>query len=97
MDSHITVNKDGKCSSFVGPDAVNYVRAELLASSLRLYVTSCGRIIPTRGVGIRKMLSMATGYTGKKYKRTRNDYMNAADDVKKWADEMKAAIPKVQI
>ena len=32
MDSHITV-RDGKCTSFIGDDAVNYVRAELLASS----------------------------------------------------------------
>lgn len=88
MDSHITV-RDGKCSSFVGPDAVNYVRAELLASSLRLYA-KCG-IRPTRHVGPTQMLKMATGYTGKSYKRS--EYIKAADDVKKWADEMKAALP----
>jgi hypothetical protein len=89
-DSHIGVT-DGKCTSFVGNDAVNYVRAELLASSLRLYA-SCG-IRPTRTVGPTQMLQMATGYTGKKYKRS--EYIKAADDVKKWADEMKAALPKI--
>ena len=93
MDSHIGVTGD-KCTSFVGSDAVNYVRAELLASSLKMYVSSGGRIIPTRGVGITKMLQMATGYTGKKYKRT--EASKAADDVKKWADEMKAALPKIK-
>lgn len=92
MDSHIVVGQDGKCSSFVGADAVNYVRAEFLASALKLYA-ACG-IRPTRGVGPKSMLDMATGYTGIKYKR--GQYLSAATDVKKWADEMKAAIPKVQ-
>lgn len=90
-DSHIIVNKEGNCSTFVGPDAINYVRAEMLASSLRLYA-AC-KIIPTRGVTATKMLKMAEGYSGKVYKR--GEYVKAADDVKKWADEMKAAIPKV--
>jgi hypothetical protein len=89
-DSYIGVNSKGECSSFVGSDAVNYVRAELLASSLRLYA-EC-KIIPTRGVTATKMLKMATGYTGKAYKR--GQYLTAACDVKKWADEMKAALPK---
>lgn len=90
-DSYITVT-NGKCSSFVGSDAVNYVRAELLASSLKLYAAT--KIIPTRGVTISKMLAMATGYTGKAYKR--GDAIKAADDVKKWANEMKAALPVVE-
>lgn len=82
---------DGKCTTFVGPDAVNYVRAEFLASSLKLYAKA--KITPTRGVTATRMLAMATGYTGKKYKR--GQYETAAADVKKWADEMKAALPKV--
>lgn len=92
-DSHIGV-LEGKYTSFVGSDAVNYVRAELLSSSIKMYVSSGGRIIPTRGVGISKMLEMATGYTGKKYKR--KEASIAADDVKKWANEMKAALPKIE-
>jgi hypothetical protein len=90
-DSYIGVT-NGKCTSFVGSDATNYVRAELLASSLRLYA-ECG-ICPTRGVTATKMLKMAAGYTGKIYKR--GQYLTAAADVKKWADEMKAALPKVE-
>lgn len=89
-ESYIGVT-DGKCTSFNGPDATNYVRAEMLASSLRLY-TAC-KICPTRGVTATGMLKMATGYTGKVYKR--GEYVKAADDVKKWADEMKAALPKI--
>ena len=90
-DSYIGVSK-GQCTSFVGPDATNYVRAELLASSLRLYA-KCG-MRPTRMVGPTQMLQMATSYTGKKYKR--GQYEQAADDVKKWANEMKAALPKIE-
>lgn len=91
VDSHIGTH-NGKCVSFVGPDAVNYVRAELLASSLRLYASA--KIIPTRGVTASKMLKMATGYTGKNYKR--GEYIKAADDISKWAKEMKAALPTIE-
>lgn len=90
-ENYIGLDSAGKCQSFVGADAVNYVRAELLASSLRLYASS--GIRPTRHVGPAAMLAMATGYTGKKYKR--GAYEVAAADVKKWADEMKAALPVV--
>lgn len=60
--------------------------------SLKLWAVT--KIIPTRGVTITKMLQMATGYTGRTYKRS--EAVIAANDVKKWADEMKAAIPKVE-
>lgn len=90
MNSYIGT-RDGKCNSFVGPDAVNYVRAEVLASSLRLYATA--KILPTRGVSATMMLKMATGYTGKSYKR--GEYLKAAEDIKVWANEMKAALPKI--
>lgn len=88
-DSYIGVNKAGECTTFVGPDSINYVRATMLASALKLYAKA--KIIPTRGFGPAKMLAAATGYTGRKYKR--NDYLLAAEDVLKWAHEMKAALP----
>lgn len=88
-DSYIGVNKAGECTTFVGPDSVNYVRATMLASALKLYAKA--KIIPTRGVTPTKMLVMATGYTGKKYKR--GEYLKASEDVLKWAHEMKAALP----
>lgn len=90
-NSYIGVT-NGKCTSFTGPDATNYFRAEMLANCLRLYAKS--GIQPTRSVGPTQMLRMATGYTGIKYKR--GQYESAAVDVKKWADEMKAALPKVE-
>lgn len=90
-DSYINT-KNGQCTTFVGSDAVNYVRAEFLSSSLKLWAAT--KIIPTRGVTITKMLAMATGYTGKTYKRS--EAIQAATDVKKWADKMKAALPKIE-
>jgi hypothetical protein len=90
MDSYIEA-RNGQCVSFVGGDATNYVRATILSTSLRLYAQS--GIIPTRGVTATKMLKMATGYTGKTYKR--GQYEQAATDVFKWASEMKAALPIV--
>lgn len=90
-DSYIGTN-DGKCTTFVGDDAVNYVRAEVLASSLKLYATA--KILPTRGVTASGMLKLATGYTKKLYKR--GEYVKAAEDVQLWAREMKAALPKIE-
>lgn len=87
-DSYIGVS-NGQCTSFVGPDAVNYFRAECLASALKFYAKTGMKI--TRNVTPTSMLKMATEYTGKSYKR--GQYQQAADDVKRWADEMKAALP----
>lgn len=92
-DSYMTV-RNGQVSSYVGCDAVSVVRALSLWSALKLYVNSGGKIIPTRGMTITKMLKLATQITGKSYKRT--EAMKAAEDVKKWADEMKAALPVVE-
>lgn len=89
-DSYIGTN-NGKCTSFVGSDAVNYCRAEVLASSLKLYAKA--KILPTRGVSATYMLKMATGFTGKQYRR--GEYLKAAEDVQLWAREMKAALPKI--
>lgn len=74
---------------FAGPDAVNLVRAVYLASHLKLFAKT--GIRPTRHVGPTDMLRMATGYTGKKYKR--GAYLAAAEDVRVWVETMKAALP----
>lgn len=81
--------RDGKVSSFVGPDAVALFRARVLASALRLY--GVAKILPTRGVSARAMLMHATALTGKTYKR--GEYEIAALDVTKWADAMLSALP----
>lgn len=90
--SEITYHRGGGVT-FSGPDAVAFVRAAALASSLKLYAVA--KIIPTRGVTITKMLAIATGITGKRYKR--GEALKAAADVEKWAREMKAALPQTEV
>ena len=87
-DSEIVRHASGGVT-FAGPDAVNFYRAVTLVSCLRMFARS--GIKPTRGIGGPQMLALATQYTGKKYKR--GQWLAAADDVKVWADTMKAALP----
>lgn len=88
MTSEIIHHASGG-TTLAGPDAVNLYRAIVLASSMRLFAKT--GIKPTRGVGGPQMLAMATQYTGKTYTRTQME--QAAEDVKHWADTMKAALP----
>lgn len=86
-DSYVRVGKGG--TTFVGPDAVNLVRAATLVGALRMYVR-CG-MLPTRGVTATVMLRLAKEYTGKTY--TRGQHAQAAEDVAVWINTMKAALP----
>lgn len=90
-DSSIQVNAKGEATGFIGRDAVHLYRAAMLKSSIRLYIESKGRIIPTRGVGIMKMLEIASFYTGKKYKRTQ--YVQAVNDLDVWINTMASSLP----
>lgn len=90
-DSYIDHGKSGAIT-FSGPDAVAYHRAVSLQFALKLYKDSGGRIIPTRGMTITKMLAIATQITQKPYKRGQIDA--AIADVKAWADTMRAALPE---
>ncbi len=90
-DSMLTYNKKGQFTGASGPDAVNLVRAGYLWQGIKGYIETNGRMIPTRGVTITKMLKMAEGYTGKTYKL--KDKQKAADDLKAWMDTMKLALP----
>ena len=88
-NSSITLNSRDEITCYTGPDATNLFRARVLISSLRLWAET--KIIPNRGIGIGKMLTFATHYTGKKY--TPKRALEAADDVQKWADAMLASLP----
>ena len=73
---------------FNGPDAVNLYRCATLWSAIRLLQVG---IQPTRGFTMTKALKMASGYTGKAYKRSQSEQARA--DLKVWMDAMKAALP----
>jgi hypothetical protein len=90
-DSYLGV-RDSKITSYVGPDAVQAFRALTIASGLRLYAKTGMK--PNRAYTPTAMLKAATGITGKTYKR--GAYVEAADDLQSWANEMKAALPIVE-
>ena len=89
MDSYISVGPHG--STYSGPDAVRLQQAITLRSAIKMYVMSSGQIIPTRGMGITKMLALASTITGKKYKRTQTT--EAQTDLHIWIETMKSALP----
>jgi hypothetical protein len=92
MNSYISVGPHG--STFSGPDAVRLQQAITLRSAIKMYVASSGQIIPTRGMGITKMLALTSTITGKKYKRTQT--AEAQADLHIWIETMKSALPIFQ-
>ena len=89
-DSHIVYSKGrGEAVSYVGKDATELFRVNMLKASIRLW-TKTG-MMPTRGIGIKKMLAMATVYTGRKYKTS--EAAQAVDDLHNWVTCMVSALP----
>lgn len=91
LDSYISLGSSG-AMTFSGPDAVRLQQAVTLRSAIKLYLTS--GIIPTRGMGIVKMLALASTITGKPYKRTQGPA--ALSDLHIWIETMKSALPIFQ-
>lgn len=79
---------------FSGPDAVRLQMAITLRSGIKMYVSSRGQLIPTRGMGITKMLALAGSLTGKTYKRSQT--AEAQQDLHIWIETMKSALPIFQ-
>jgi len=86
-DSYINVGKGA--TSFIGPDATRLYAAAQLQGFLKLFAKT--GIVPTRGINGTRLLALATGYTGKGYKR--GQHMQAYEDMCLWVDTMKAALP----
>ena len=90
--SYIGINRQsGKCQSFVGPDAVEYVRLECLASALSLYATS--KILVDHRLKISDLLKQANDATGCVFRR--GQYAEASAAVRDKAQQLKAALPKM--
>jgi hypothetical protein len=89
--SHVVVNADGQATAFVGKDAVNLYRAAHVKSALSMYAKH--KMLMTRGATPNVLLTLATEYTGKTYKR--GQHAQAAEDVGVWINTMKAALPYV--
>ena len=89
-DSYIVYSKGRQeATSYVGRDATELYRVNMLKVSIRLWVKTGMK--PTRGMGIRKMLDMATQYTGRRYKTSQAS--EAIDDLHNWVSTMVSAMP----
>jgi len=89
MTDTVTI-KNGQYVLFDGFKAVDFFRVRMLHSSIGLYIKTNGQIIPTRGMGITKMLALATKYTGRKYKVTQKQ--NALDDLALLIDQKRSEL-----
>ena len=78
-------------TSFVGPDAVDLYRAITLKVALGFYVKT--KMLMTRNATPTTLLTIATEYTGKAYKR--GQHQIAHDDLVIWIETMKAAMPVI--
>ena len=89
-DSYIQYSRGRKeAVSYVGRDATELYRVNMIKVSIRLWCKT--GMLPTRGIGIRKMLKMAEVYTGRKYKTS--DAAQAVDDLHNWVTTMVSALP----
>ena len=89
-DSYIVYSKGRKeATSYVGTDATALYRVNMLKVSIKLWIKT--GMMPTRGVGIKKMLKMAEQYTGRKYKTSEAAY--AVEDLHNWVTTMISALP----
>jgi hypothetical protein len=79
-------------TTFVGADATACFAAFALASALKLYAKTGMKA--NRAYTPTAMLRAASKITHKTYKR--GDYLTAAADVQKWAEEMRDSIPHIE-
>ena len=89
-DSKIIYSRSrGEATSYIGRDATQLFRVNMLKSSIKLWMKT--GVMPTRGIGIQKMLKMAEMYTGRKYKKSEAAY--AVEDLHNWVTVMVSALP----
>ncbi len=87
MTADVTLHSTGGVS-ITGPDAMLYFKAAHLRSALRLFART--GIKPTRGVGGRQLMALATEITGKAYKA--RAYDQAVADLDVWLQTMRGAL-----
>ena len=85
-------NKRQEATTYVGHDATQLYRVNMLKTCIKLWIKT--GMMPTRGVGIHKMLKMAEVYTGRKYKKSEAKY--AVEDLHNWVTMMVSALPIVE-
>lgn len=90
--SHISYDKDGHATSFVGHDAVKVFQAAAMRSALGLLKLG---IKPNRAYTLTNVLRTAAGITGETYKG-KKDIERARTDLAAFVENSKRAIPAVR-
>lgn len=85
--------RDGRVVSYIGQDGITLFQAITLRSALRLWAEH--RMLVNRQWTPTLMLTVAGRFSGKTYKR--GEHALAAEDVQKWIDAMRAALPVVEL
>ena len=85
-NSHITVGPGG--TMYAGHDAVKLFQAASVRGMLKLLQAG---ITPTRGATKKKVLAVASTFTGVQYKHT--EIAKAVSDLTVWVETMKSALP----
>jgi hypothetical protein len=88
-NSHISVSPHA--TVFAGKDATLLFANTAVATGLSFYAKT-GKML-FHGSTITHLRRRATQITGKAYGRGRPEAQRAADDVRRWCAEMKAALP----
>lgn len=88
-DSYLIRNAEGDVTSYIGPDATHLFRARMVRHALIGWQKF--KMKPTRGVNLTRMLEAASGYTGRKYKKTQVE--EAIQDMDVWIKTMLTALP----
>jgi hypothetical protein len=90
--THISYDKDGNATSFVGIDAVTLFQAAAMRSALGLLKVG---IKPNRAYTLTNVLRTAAGITGQSYKG-KKDIDRARTDLAAFVENGKRSIPAVQ-
>lgn len=97
-DSEIVYGKDGKLRALVGKDAVCLMQIQTIIQGINMHVQTDGRMRLTRGANITRLLTLASTYTGKKYRvRKTEDHLQAVKDLREFFENMKAALPTREV
>ena len=86
MTSQITVSQSS--ITYEGPDAIQLFRVNQIRTALRGLKIG---LMPTRGVGKKRVLEMAGEISGKHYKLNQID--TAITDLTSWIEAAKASMP----
>jgi len=84
------IYNEGKATAFIGRDATQLYKANVLYSGLGLLLKG---IKPNRNWTVTNTLAAVTPFTGQHYKRSKAEIHRARADLSVWIQNMRLALP----